>query len=43
MGTTHKNLWISLGTVVAAMGASLCRILPVAVAVLGVGSAALGA
>lgn len=40
---THNGSWISLTAVVAALGASLCCILPVAVAVLGVGSAALGA
>lgn len=34
---------LGVGAVVAALGASLCCILPVAVAILGVGSAALGA
>ncbi|RMH21195.1 MAG: mercury transporter MerT, partial [Acidobacteria bacterium] len=43
MEKTHNNLWLTLGTVAAAAGASLCCILPLAVAVLGVGSAALGA
>lgn len=39
----HNSAWVSLTAVVAAIGASLCCILPVAVVVLGVGSAALGA
>jgi len=43
METTNKNAWLGVGTVFAAIGASLCCILPVAVAFLGVGSAALGA
>jgi mercuric ion transport protein len=43
MEETRKNLFLNTGTVLAAVGASLCCILPVAVAVLGVGSAALGA
>ena len=43
METTSKNFWIHFGTVGAAVGASLCCIIPLAVAVLGVGSAALGA
>lgn len=43
METTNKAVWLGAGTVFAAIGASLCCILPVAVAVLGVGSAALGA
>ena len=37
------NTLLSAGAVLAAFGASLCCILPVAVALLGVGSAALGA
>lgn len=43
METTRKSIWIHLGTIAAALGASLCCIVPVAVALLGVGSAALGA
>ncbi len=43
METTNKTLWLNAGAVAAAIGASLCCILPVAVALLGVGSAALGA
>jgi mercuric ion transport protein len=43
MKTTRKNTAALVGTVLAAFGASVCCILPVAVAVLGVGSAALGA
>jgi len=43
MKSTQENTLTAVGTVVAALGASLCCILPVAVAVLGVGSAALGA
>ena len=43
MEATRKNIWLNAGTVLAAFGASLCCILPVAVAFLGVGSAALGA
>jgi len=39
----EKDRLLSTGAVLAAVGASLCCILPVAVAVLGVGSAALGA
>jgi mercuric ion transport protein len=35
--------WLVTGAVISALGASLCCILPVVVAVLGVGSAALGA
>ena len=41
--TNKKNLLLNAGAVFAAFGASLCCILPVAVALLGVGSAALGA
>lgn len=43
MEDTKKNAFLGAGAVLAAFGASLCCILPVAVAVLGVGSAALGA
>lgn len=43
MEEARKNLLVSLGAVVTAFGASLCCVLPVAVALLGVGSAALGA
>ena len=43
MNNTRENTLTAVGTVTAALGASLCCILPVAVAVLGVGSAALGA
>jgi mercuric ion transport protein len=43
MEVSTKNTWVALGSVAAALGASLCCILPVAVALLGVGSAALGA
>ncbi len=42
METTGKSVWLNIGTVLAALGASLCCIVPVAVALLGVGSAALG-
>ena len=43
MEATKKNVWINMGAFLAAVGASMCCILPVAVALLGVGSAALGA
>lgn len=43
MEDTKKSAFLSIGAVFAAFGASLCCILPVAVAVLGVGSAALAA
>ena len=43
MEDVRKDRLLSTGAVLAAVGASLCCILPVAVAVLGVGSAALGA
>lgn len=43
MNDTWKNVLPAVGAVLAALGASLCCILPVAVAVLGVGSAALAA
>lgn len=40
---TSKRIWLVMAAVLTALGASLCCILPVAVALLGVGSAALGA
>jgi mercuric ion transport protein len=43
METIHKKVLLGVGTIVAAVGASLCCIVPVAVVLLGVGSAALGA
>jgi len=43
METVHGKVLLGVGTVVAAVGASLCCIVPVAVVLLGVGSAALGA
>lgn len=43
MEETRKSFFVGAGAVLAALGASLCCILPVAVAILGVGSAALGA
>jgi len=43
MEEVRKNGLLGAGVVVAALAASLCCILPVVVAVLGVGSAALGA
>ena len=43
METIHGKVLLGVGTVVAAVGASLCCIVPVAVVFLGVGSAALGA
>lgn len=43
MEDAKKNTVLGVGVVLAAFGASLCCILPVAVAILGVGSAALGA
>ena len=43
METVHGKVLLVVGTVVAAVGASLCCIVPVAVVFLGVGSAALGA
>lgn len=41
--TTTGTSWLGLGAVAAAVGASLCCVLPVVVAFAGVGSAALGA
>ncbi len=43
MEDSRKSTLLGTGAVVAAFGASLCCILPLAVAVLGVGPAALGA
>ena len=43
MDTAKKSALVGLGTVLTSLGASMCCILPVAVAFLGVGSAALGA
>jgi len=43
MDTTKQNSWLNVGAVLTAIGASLCCIVPIAVALLGVGSAALGA
>ncbi len=43
MEEAKQNSFLRVGAVLAAVGASLCCILPVAVAVLGIGSAALGA
>ncbi len=43
MEDAKRNAFLGVGAVLAAVGASLCCILPVAVALLGVGSAALGA
>ena len=39
---TRRTAWLGLGTVLAALAASWCCILPMAVALSGVGSAALG-
>ena len=41
--TTKQGTWLALGGLATALGASLCCILPVVVAVAGVGSVALGA
>ncbi len=43
METINMKVLLGVGTVVAAVGASLCCIVPVAVVLVGVGSAALGA
>ena len=43
MEDTRKNLFLGIGTTIAALSASLCCILPIAVAVLGAGSAAFAA
>jgi mercuric ion transport protein len=42
MESTERSLLLGAGTVLSAVAASLCCILPVVVATLGVGSAALG-
>lgn len=41
--TAGKSVLLTAGAIFSAIGASLCCLLPLAVAVLGVGSAALGA
>lgn len=43
MEETRKDMVVKLGVIVAAIGASLCCVLPLLVAVAGIGSAALGA
>ena len=43
MSTTTGSGWLGAGALLAAVGASLCCVLPVVVALAGVGSAALGA
>lgn len=43
METINTKVLLGVGTLVTAVGASLCCIVPVAVVLLGVGSAALGA
>lgn len=43
MSTTTGSRWLGLGALVAAIGASICCVLPVAAAVAGIGSAAFGA
>ena len=43
METINRKVLLGVGTVGAAVGASLCCIVPVAAVLLGVGSAALGA
>lgn len=43
MADTRKSLFLEAGAVLAAFGGSLCCTLPIAVALLGVGSAGLGA
>ena len=43
MSTTVGSGWLGAGALVAAAGASVCCVLPVVVALAGVGSAALGA
>lgn len=43
METARKDILLNAAVVLSAVGASLCCILPVAVAILGAGSAALGA
>lgn len=43
MNASRSRAWIATAAVASALGASVCCILPVVVALLGVGSAALGA
>ncbi len=43
MSTTTGSGWLGAGVLLAAVGASVCCVLPVAVAFAGVGSAAFGA
>ena len=43
MEAVRRGIVLNLATILSALAASLCCLLPVAVAVLGVGSAALGA
>ena len=43
MSTTTGSGWLGAGALLAAVGASLCCVLPVVVAFAGVGSAAFGA
>ena len=43
MGTDIKSGWLGAGALAAAVGASICCVLPVVVAFAGVGSAAFGA
>ncbi len=43
MHATNSKVVLGVGTLLAAVGASLCCIVPIAVVLLGVGSAALGA
>ena len=42
MQAINSKVVLGVGTVLAAVGASLCCIVPIAVVLLGVGSAALG-
>ncbi|MGH9339682.1 MAG: mercuric transporter MerT family protein [Acidobacteriota bacterium] len=42
MEATQRKAWFGVGAILAAVGASLCCILPLGVVFLGVGSAALG-
>ena len=43
MSTTTGSSWLGVGALLAAVGASVCCVLPVVVAFAGVGSAAFGA
>ena len=43
MSTTIGSGWLGVGALLAAVGASVCCVLPVVVALAGVGSAAFGA